>query len=64
MTAPRFTRDRSRPLVAGVVAGLQRAHLPQVDLTVLRVLVFVLMLGTVPLSLLAYGLLAVLTPAE
>lgn len=66
MNQQTFTRDSSRKMLAGVVAGLQRKYLPQVDLTIFRVGVVILgaATGTFPFMVLAYFLLAVLAPEQ
>lgn len=52
--------DRSRKMLAGVVAGVQRTYLPKVDLAVLRAGLVLLVAFVHPLSALIvsmYGLL-------
>ncbi|GGO34097.1 PspC domain-containing protein [Deinococcus humi] len=61
----KLIRDMDRKVLGGVVAGLQRTYAPQMDLSLLRVLVAVgsiLLLPITPAVIVAYGVLWIVAP--
>ena len=52
--------DRNRKMLAGVIAGVQRTYLPNVDLAVLRALVVLAAVFIHPLTPVILGMYAVL----
>ncbi|MBB6016322.1 PspC domain-containing protein [Deinococcus radiopugnans] len=61
----KLIRDMNRKVLGGVVAGLQRSYAPQMDLSLLRVLVAVggvLIPPLTPVVIVAYGVLWIVAP--